>query len=56
MVRIVVDVENGAARFRVAVWAVSLRRALEIAERRNPGRRLRVVSSGGKRSATGVAA
>ena len=43
MVRISVEVTGGATRFRVAVQAESVRRALEIAERRNPDRDARVV-------------
>ena len=43
MVRISVEVTSGAARFRVAVQAESIRRALEIVQRRNPGREVEVV-------------
>ena len=43
MVRISVELTGGAARFRVAVQAESVRRALEIVERRNPGCNARVV-------------
>jgi hypothetical protein len=43
MVRISVEVTGGATRFRVEVQAESVRRALEIVERRNPGREARVV-------------
>ena len=42
MVRVCIDVE-GADRSRLSVQAGSIRRALEIAEGRNPGRALRVV-------------
>ena len=37
MVRITVEVGSGAVRYRVAVQAASIRRALEIVERLNPG-------------------
>jgi hypothetical protein len=37
MVRIVVQVRSGAARFRVAVQAESIERALEIAKKQNLG-------------------
>lgn len=43
MVRISVEVTSGTARFRVAVQAESIQRALEIMERQNPGRDVRVV-------------
>ena len=42
MVRIVVQVRSGAARFRVAVQAESIERALEIAEKQNLGRNCEV--------------
>ena len=38
MIRISVQVSSGATRFRVAVEAESIERALEIAERLNPGK------------------
>ena len=37
MVRISIEVSNGAARFSVWVQAESIERALEIVERQNPG-------------------
>ena len=37
MIRISVEVGQGAARYRVAAQAESIERALEIVERRNPG-------------------
>ncbi len=43
MVRISVEVTSGAASFRVAVQAQSIRRALEIVQRQNPGRNVGVV-------------
>ena len=43
MVRISVEVTSGAARFRVAVQAESIQRALEIVQRQNPGRDVGVV-------------
>ncbi len=42
MVRITVEVGRGAVRYRVAVQAESIRRALEIVEGTNPGREIRV--------------
>ena len=42
MVRISVEVTSGAARFRVMVQAENIERALEIAERHNPGKECRV--------------
>ncbi len=36
MIRILVQVSSGAARFKVAVQAESIERALEIAARQNP--------------------
>jgi hypothetical protein len=38
MIRISVQVSSGAARFKVAVQAESIERALEIAARQNPGK------------------
>ncbi len=38
MVRISVEVSSGTARFRVSVQAQSIERALEIAQRQNPGK------------------
>ena len=38
MVKISVEVSNGAARFRVSVQARSIERALELVERLNPGK------------------
>jgi hypothetical protein len=42
MVRIAVEVSSGAARFRVMIQAASIERALEIAQRHNPGKECRV--------------
>jgi hypothetical protein len=42
MVRITVEASNGVARYRVAIQAESIRRALEIVEGLNPGSDLRV--------------
>jgi hypothetical protein len=42
MIRITVEVGRGATRYRVAVQAESIRRALEIVEGLNPGRNFRV--------------
>ena len=42
MVRITVEVGRGAVRYRVAVQAESIRRALEIVESMNPGREIKV--------------
>jgi hypothetical protein len=42
MVRILVQVSNGAARFRVMVQAESIERALEIVARQNPGKKCEV--------------
>ena len=42
MVRISIQVSSGSARFKVAVQAESIERALEIAERHNPGKQCRV--------------
>jgi hypothetical protein len=43
MVRISVEVKSGATRFRVAVQAESIRRALEIVQGQNAGRDVGVV-------------
>ncbi len=45
MVRVLVEVSGGAARFRVSVQAASVRRALEVAGGWNPGRDIRVLST-----------
>jgi hypothetical protein len=42
VVRITVEVGSGAIRYRVAVQAESIRRALEIVEGVNPGRKIKV--------------
>ena len=42
MVRVTVEVGRGAIRYRVAVQAESIQRALEIVEGMNPGRKLKV--------------
>ena len=42
MVKISVEVSNGAARFRVSVQARSIERALELVERLNPGKGCKV--------------
>ena len=42
MIRVSVEVGRGAARYRVAVQAKSIERALEIVERQNPGYEARV--------------
>ncbi len=42
MVRITIEASNGAARYRVAVQAESIRRALEIVDGLNPGSDFRV--------------
>ena len=42
MVRITVEVAHGATRYKVAVRAESIRRALEIVEGLNPGSDFRV--------------
>jgi hypothetical protein len=42
MVRISVQVSSGAARFRVAIQAESIERALEIVGRQNPGKECEV--------------
>jgi hypothetical protein len=38
MIRISIQVSSGAARFKVAVQAESIERALEIVGRQNPGK------------------
>ena len=38
MIKISVQVSSGTARFRVTIQAESIERALEIAERQNPGK------------------
>ena len=42
MIRISVQVRSGAARFKVAVQAESIERALEIVARQNPGKECEV--------------
>jgi hypothetical protein len=42
VVRVSIEVRNGAARFNVAVLAGSIRRALSIAENRYPGSDVKV--------------
>jgi hypothetical protein len=42
MVRISVEVSNGAARFRVSVRAQSIERALELVQGQNPGKDCKV--------------
>ncbi len=42
MVRITVQVRSGAIRYRVEIQAENIRRALDIAEGVNPGRKLKV--------------
>ena len=42
MIRISVRVSSGAARFKVAVEAESIERALEIVARQNPGKQCEV--------------
>ena len=37
MIRITVDIDSGTARYRVAVQAESIRRALELVEKMDPG-------------------
>ena len=44
MVRIAVQASSGAARFRVAVQAESIERALEIAKKQDLGRKSEVTS------------
>jgi hypothetical protein len=43
MIKISIEVESGVARFKVAVQAESIERALEIAKRYNPGKDCKVV-------------
>ena len=43
MVRILVEVTSGAARFRVTIQAHSIQRALEVVAGQNPGRDVGVV-------------
>ncbi len=42
MVRITIEVRKGATRYGVAVQAESIRRALELVERLNPGSDFRI--------------
>ena len=42
MIRISVQVSSGAARFKVAIQAESIERALEIAAMQNPGKECEV--------------
>jgi hypothetical protein len=42
MITIAVEVRSGTARFRVSVQAQSIERALEIAQRQNPGKACKV--------------
>jgi len=42
MIRISVQVSSGAARFRVAIQAENIERALEIVARQNPGKECEV--------------
>ena len=42
MIRISVQVKSGAARFKVAIQAESIERALEIAARQNPNKECEV--------------
>jgi hypothetical protein len=42
MIRISVQVSSGTARFRVAIQAESIERALEIVARQNPGKEYEV--------------
>ncbi len=42
MIRVSVELRNGASQFRVAVQAESIERALEIVKRYNPGKDCRV--------------
>jgi hypothetical protein len=42
MIRISVQVSSGTTRFRVAIQAESIERALEIAARQNPGKECEV--------------
>jgi hypothetical protein len=43
MIRISVQVSSGTARFRAAIQAKSIERALEIAARQNPGETCEVI-------------
>jgi hypothetical protein len=43
MIRISVQVSDGSARFRVAIQAESIERALDIVARQNPGRECEVM-------------
>ncbi len=43
MIRISIQVSSGAARFKVAVAAESIERALEIVARQNPGKECEVM-------------
>lgn len=43
MIRVAVEVCTGAARFRAAVWAESIERALSLARARYPGGEARVI-------------
>ena len=42
MVRVTVDIESGTARYRVAVQAESIQRALELVEKMEPGSEFRL--------------
>jgi hypothetical protein len=43
MVNVSIEVKNGAARFKVALQAESIERAMEMAKRYNPGSECTVV-------------
>ncbi len=43
MINVSVELRSGAARFRVAVWAESIERALSIAGAQYPGREAKVL-------------
>jgi hypothetical protein len=43
MIRVSVEVRSGAARFRTAVWAESIERAVRLAGMRYPGSEARVL-------------
>jgi hypothetical protein len=43
MIKISIEVESGAARFKVALLAESIEGALEMAKRYNPGKECKVV-------------
>ncbi len=43
MINVSVELRSGAARFRVAVWAESIERALSIAGAQYPGREVNVI-------------